>query len=85
MLVQVQWNNKTYDYVQDFMLDDLIAGGGVARFLRSSGWATIGVDPIRARNSGAGYHGEERRTGWQTLTGNPETSFGGRPANLSSY
>lgn len=36
-----------FDYVKDFMLDSLIeAGGGIAKFLRSSGWVTIGVDRV---------------------------------------
>ncbi|HBG07908.1 MAG: hypothetical protein A2075_19055 [Geobacteraceae bacterium GWC2_58_44] len=62
MLVQVNWTNNTYDYVKDFMLDSLIEAGVVARFLRSSGWVTIGVDPIRSKSSGRDYGGDERRT-----------------------
>lgn len=60
MLVQVRWTNQRYDYVEDFMLDDLIEAGGVASFYRASGWVMIGVDPIRARKP-AGYPGTERR------------------------
>ncbi|MBJ6723648.1 GSU3473 family protein [Geomesophilobacter sediminis] len=62
MLVQVNWTNNSYDYVHDFMLDSLIEAGVVARFLRSSGWVTVGVDPIRTRKVGANpYNGTERR------------------------
>lgn len=62
MLVQVHWTNNTYDYVKDFMLDDLIAAGVVKRFLRSSGWVTIGVDPIRSVTRSSEYDGRERRS-----------------------
>lgn len=61
MLVQVNWTNNRYDYVKDFMLDSLIEAGVVARFLRSSGWVTIGVDPIRTSSLNNGYDGVERR------------------------
>jgi len=62
MLVQVNWTNNRYDYVKDFMLDSLIEAGVVARFLRSSGWVTIGVDPIRVSSSQQQYEGGERRS-----------------------
>ena len=63
MLVQVNWTNNRYDYVNDYMLDSLIEAGVVARFLRSTGWVTIGVDPVRApRKSDSDYDGVERRT-----------------------
>lgn len=62
MLVQVKWTNNTYDYVKDFMLDSLIEAGVVARFLRSSGWVTVGVDPIRTKSSAESYGGAERRS-----------------------
>jgi hypothetical protein len=61
MLVQVNWTNNRYDYVKDFMLDSLIEAGVVARFLRSSGWVTVGVDPIRSSTSRRNYNGSERR------------------------
>ncbi|WP_136514419.1 GSU3473 family protein [Geomonas edaphica] len=61
MLVQVHWTNKRYDYVKDYMLDSLIEAGVVARFLRSSGWVTIGVDPVRSRKDRMTYSGPERR------------------------
>lgn len=62
MLVQVKWTNNTYDYVKDFMLDSLIEAGVVARFLRSSGWVTVGVDPVRSKSSTGSYGGAERRS-----------------------
>ena len=62
MLVQVNWTNNRYDYVKDFMLDSLIEAGVVARFLRSSGWVTLGVDPVRTSVPISAYHGTERRS-----------------------
>lgn len=61
MLVQVHWTNKRYDYVKDYMLDSLIEAGVVARFLRSSGWVTVGVDPVRSKRKKMTYNGPERR------------------------
>ncbi|MBU5638140.1 hypothetical protein KOM00_15525 [Geomonas sp. Red69] len=61
MLVQVHWTNKRYDYVKDYMLDSLIEAGVVARFLRSSGWVIVGVDPVRSPKIHKSYAGPERR------------------------
>jgi hypothetical protein len=61
VLVQVKWTNERFDYVKDFMLDSLIEAGVVARFLRSSGWVTIGVDPVRTSTANREYRGSERR------------------------
>lgn len=63
MLVQVRWTNNHYDYVEDYMLDRFIEMGVVSRFLRSSGWVTIGVDPVRGDVCDFDYAGLERRTG----------------------
>ena len=62
MLVQVNWTNRRYDYVQDFMLDGLIEAGVVDRFLRSSGWVTVGEDPVRSSSTPRTYIGPERRS-----------------------
>jgi hypothetical protein len=62
MLIQVNWKNAGYDYVRDFMLDDLIEAGVIARFLRNSGWVNIGVDPVRSRSQDREFSGNERRT-----------------------
>ncbi|TLM61366.1 MAG: hypothetical protein FDZ69_13600 [Deltaproteobacteria bacterium] len=42
-------------------LDLLLERNLVRRFLRGSGWAVIGVDPIRRAPCPAEYHGLERR------------------------
>lgn len=61
MLIQVVYANERYDYVKDFMLDSLIESRKVARFRRSSGWVTVGVDPVRRGKRNAFYAGAERR------------------------
>jgi len=61
MLIQVNWSDSRYDYVKDFMLESLIESGKVSRFLRRSGWVTVGVDPVRLSGEAAGYAGSERR------------------------
>ena len=64
MLVQVKWKNGNYDYVRDLMLDCLLETDVVDSFLRSSGWVTVGVDPVRSSSSSVnrGYNGPERRS-----------------------
>jgi hypothetical protein len=47
MLIQVVRTGNSYDYVKDFMLDNLIESKGIVKFRRSTGWVTIGADPIR--------------------------------------
>jgi hypothetical protein len=47
VLIHVKRNDNHYDYVKDFMLDLLIDAKKVVKFKRSSGWVSIGIDPIR--------------------------------------
>ena len=61
MLIQVLLRDNHYDYVKDFILDSLIECQKIAKFRRSSGWVTIGVDPIRRRKAKESYNGVERR------------------------
>ncbi|NJC87798.1 MAG: hypothetical protein FIB02_04585 [Desulfuromonas sp.] len=42
-------------------LDLLLKRNLVRRFMRSSGWAVIGVDPIRLSLHTSEYHGRDRR------------------------
>src|SRR3990170_7946549 len=59
MLIKVMYQNNEYGTVNPFLLDKLIASGKIKKFLRSSGWVTIGVDPIRGTDGH--YKGPERR------------------------
>ncbi len=61
MLIHANYKNGRYDYVKEVTLDNLIKVGDVAKFQRRSGWATIGVDPLRSSAPDGGYSGNERR------------------------
>ena len=60
MLIRVVYQNNKHDLVKPFLLGKLIASGQVKKFLRSDGWAIIGVSPLRGNNDGR-YGGIERR------------------------
>ncbi len=47
MLIQIFRTGNRYDYVKDFVLDSLIESKEIVKFRRSTGWVTIGADPIR--------------------------------------
>jgi hypothetical protein len=49
MLIQVNYPDNRFDYVKETILDTLIETKKIARFRRSTGWVTLGVDPIRTR------------------------------------
>ncbi len=59
MTIKVVYHNDETDEVEPARLDELIASHKIKKFLRTKGWATVGVDPVRgARGS---YSGPERR------------------------
>ena len=60
MLIRIQKNDNTFDMVKEYLLDEFIQGGRIRGFNRSSGWVTIGRDPIRGKE-GVTYIGPERR------------------------
>lgn len=59
MVIRVVYDNGSYDMIKATRLDDLIPTGRVSKFLRSDGWVTVGVDPIRTAQ--VRYDGPERR------------------------
>jgi hypothetical protein len=59
VFIRVIYNDGRHGTVKPFHLDKLISTGKIIKFLRSNGWVTIGVDPIRG-NRGT-YSGPERR------------------------
>lgn len=61
MLIRVRYTTGMYDYVSCTLLDDLIRHDKIIQFFRSSGWATIGIDPVRTHNMASAYTGPERR------------------------
>jgi hypothetical protein len=47
MLIQIQHSDNRFDFVEDKRLQELIETKEIIGFRRSSGWVTIGYDPIR--------------------------------------
>ena len=61
MLIRVIYKDGRFDLVKPQMLDKLLEEHKVTSFMRSTGWAIVGRDPIRRGRYG-GYWGEEQRT-----------------------
>src|SRR5512144_854415 len=61
MAIMVQFENKTFGYVRNDDLDELIETGAISSFRRSSGWVEIGKDPVRTKRTADAYAGPERR------------------------
>lgn len=61
--IDVILKDGTYHHFTPRVLDVLLDSHRVHKFKRSSGWATVGVDPLRTKKNMAtdGYHGRERR------------------------
>lgn len=59
MVIRVMYHDLKYDMVKASSLGELIVAGKIKKFLRSDGWATIGISPIRG--IGGNYEGTERR------------------------
>jgi hypothetical protein len=51
---------NSYDYVKDFMLDRLIESEGIVKFKRSTGWVTIGAEPIRRNRRDSQFSDTDR-------------------------
>jgi len=60
MLIKVMYQNNEIEMVEAFLLDKLISSNKIKKFLRSEGWVTVGIDPIR-KESRVNYKGSERR------------------------
>ena len=61
MTIQVELTDGTFCRVVPKGLDLLLKHELVKRFRRSSGWAVIGIDPVRVTTRESHYHGTERR------------------------
>ena len=58
-------DNDTLHYFTPQVLDVMLGNNLVVRFKRSSGWVTVGVDPVRTKNrreTSHLYSGHERRS-----------------------
>ena len=60
MLIHIIRNGSHYDFVQDFILDSLIKSKEIVKFKRSTGWVTIGADPIRESKRDSASHSADR-------------------------
>ena len=63
--IDVILKDGTYHHFTPRVLDVLLESHRVHKFKRSSGWTTIGVDPVRTKKSGITngnyYNGQDRR------------------------
>jgi putative N-acetylmannosamine-6-phosphate epimerase len=60
MLIRVRYKDGRIDLVPSRKLNELILMTEIEQFERSSGWVTVGVDPIRSSLRGH-YSGPDRR------------------------
>lgn len=49
MLIRVIYNDFKYDFVKPRLLDSLIESRKVSMFRRRTGWAIVGIDPVRQK------------------------------------
>ena len=62
MPISVLFKDNTYGVIKRARIEEFIISGKITKFFRTSGWVTIGIDPIRKADHA---HLEERR---QTAT-----------------
>ena len=60
-LINVELKDGTICQVALEALDVLLAHNEIVRFERSGGWAVVGRDPLRSKESGTVYSIPERR------------------------
>lgn len=63
MLIRVIYQDYKYDFVKANRLDEFIASGKVAMFRRRSGWAIVGIDPVRRKENMYSRSRDRRNTG----------------------
>lgn len=59
MLIRVMYENKKYDFVKPFILDELLYLNKIKKFRRIGGRVNPSIDKIRG--TGGYYRGPERR------------------------
>jgi hypothetical protein len=58
-------DDGTHHLLMPSVLDVLLENNQVVKFKRSSGWVTVGIDPIRFKNrreASRSYNGHDRRS-----------------------
>ena len=61
MLIHVIRTGNNFDYIKDYLLNNLIESKGIVKFKRSTGWVTIGADQIRGNKRTTVFNGPDRR------------------------
>lgn len=61
-IIEVMFRDGTKGRLAPKVLDVLLDADKVFSFKRSSGWVTVGIDPMRARKKYSDHKGPERRT-----------------------
>jgi len=56
----VMRTDKHYDYVNDFILDNLIKLKQIVKFKRNREWVNVGGAPIRGNKQNRVFHGSNR-------------------------
>jgi hypothetical protein len=60
-MIHVKYQDNSYDYVDDVMLDYLIASDSIKEFYRASDAEWVDVNEAPIRGEGLSYIGPERR------------------------
>jgi hypothetical protein len=60
-MIHVKYQDNSYDYVDDAMLDYLIASDSIKEFYRSSDAEWVDINEAPVRGEGLSYIGPERR------------------------
>lgn len=60
-LIEVVFRDGIRGRVAPKALDLFLKADKISQFKRSSGWVTVGIDPIREEGDGSAYRGPERR------------------------
>ena len=68
MLIHIIRTGNHYDYVKNFILDNLIESKAIVKFKRFTGWVTIGADPIRTSKRDCLFRGTDRRVNNSALS-----------------
>ncbi len=81
MLIQVEYKDNNRGVVNPPLLDHLLSSNKINKFRRSSGWVTVGIDPIRGR--GGAYKGPERRKTRTAAENDASPVCAGLPPDIS--
>jgi hypothetical protein len=61
MLINVMYTDHRFDMIKADRLEGFIRRGDVFKFKRSTGWVTIGIDPIREHSSARHFPVQKER------------------------